>query len=185
MTIRGARRGIVGLVAVGAVAAFGVITQGEPSKPKGMAPVSATLQDLAWMTGSWAGTGLGGRVEEHWTSADGQSMVGMFRLVGEKDGFQVAELMIIEQMGTHITYRFRHFGPGHKAWEETDKPLVFDLIRVSAREAVFHSAVQERPIRLTYRLLDEKRLDVHVQSAEKGELADGFHVVMSRTVLGK
>ena len=34
----------------------------------------ATLEDLAWLEGSWSGDGLGGHCEEHWSAPSGGSM---------------------------------------------------------------------------------------------------------------
>ena len=160
-----------------------------PEKPKrvGAAPsagIEATLEQIAWLVGSWSGEGLGGAVEEHWTKPAGGSMLGMFRLVTRTTGkTRVCELLMIEQEGQRVVYRFRHFGPGHKPWEEPDKPLVFDLIEVSASKAVFESSVQTNPKRLTYRLEGDK-LTVHVQGEKAGVLDKGFELSFSRTKLG-
>ena len=160
-----------------------------PEKPKrgGVAPsagIEATLEQIAWLAGSWSGEGLGGAVEEHWTKPAGGSMLGMFRLVTRTTGkTRVCELLMIEQEGQRVVYRFRHFGPGHKPWEEKDKPLVFDLIEVSASKAVFESSVQTNPKRLTYRLEGDK-LTVHVQGEKDGVLDKGFELSLSRTKLG-
>ena len=147
------------------------------------AAIKATLQQIAWISGAWAGEGLGGTVEEHWTKPAGGSMVGIFRLVGADHKMKVCELLMIEQHGEHVVYNFRHFGPGHKPWEELDKPLVFDLIRVTPTEAVFESSVQTDPKRLTYARTADK-LSIHVQGETDGVLGEGFTLNMARTKLG-
>ncbi len=147
------------------------------------AGIETTLQQIAWISGAWAGKGLGGTVEEHWTKASGDSMVGMFRLVGADDKLTVCELLMIEQRGKHVVYSFRHFGPGHKPREELDKPLVFDLIRLTPNEAVFESSVQTNPRRLTYTRKDDT-LSIRVQGETDGVLGDGFTLNMKRTKLG-
>src|SRR5262245_14285244 len=40
---------------------------------------AASLDALAWMTGSWSGTSGNLRIEEHWTMADGGMMTAMHR----------------------------------------------------------------------------------------------------------
>ena len=147
------------------------------------AGIEATLQQIAWISGAWDGKGLGGTVEEHWTKPAGDSMVGLFRLVGADDKLTVCELLMIEQRGKHVVYSFRHFGPGHKPWEELDKPLVFDLIRLTPNEAVFESSVQTDPKRLTYTRKDDT-LAIRVQGETDGVLGDGFTLIMKRTKLG-
>ncbi len=147
------------------------------------AGIEATVQQLAWISGAWAGKGLGGTVEEHWTKPAGDSMVGVFRLIGADQKMIVCELLLIEQRGKHVVYSFRHFGPGNKPWEELDKPLVFDLIRLTPNEAVFESSVQTDPKRLTYTRTGDK-LAIRVQGETDGVLGDGFTLNMKRTKLG-
>jgi hypothetical protein len=162
--------------------------QNPPKEPK-RAPaqagtgIEATLQQLSWISGAWDGKGLGGTVEEHWTKPSGDSMVGMFRLVGANGKMIVSELLLIEQRGKHVVYSFRHFGPGHNPWEDLDKPLVFDLIRLSPTEAIFESSVQTDPKRLTYTRKDDE-LSVRVQGETDGALGDGFTLSMKQTKLG-
>ena len=147
------------------------------------ATLKATVDQLSWISGAWAGKGLGGTVEEHWTKPAGGSMVGMFRLIGGDHKMTVCELLMIEQHGEHVVYNFRHFGPGHKPWEELDKPLVFDLIRLTPTEAVFESSLQTDPKRLTYTRKDDT-LSVRVQGETEGVLGEGFTLNMTRTKLG-
>ncbi len=147
------------------------------------AGIEATVQQIAWISGAWVGKGLGGTVEEHWTKPGGGSLVGVFRLIGADQKMKVCELLMIEQRGKHVVYSFRHFGPGHKPWEELDKPRTFDLIRLTSNEAVFESAVQTNPKRLTY-TRDDDKLAIRVQGETDGVLGDGFTLNMKRTKLG-
>jgi len=155
----------------------------ESTQQVASAGIEATLQQIAWISGAWAGKGLGGTVEEHWTKPAGDSMVGVFRLIGADQKMIVCELLLIEQRGKHVVYSFRHFGPGNKPWEELDKPLVFDLIRLTPNEAVFESSVQTDPKRLTYTRTGDK-LAIRVQGETDGVLGDGFTLNMKRTKLG-
>ena len=155
-------------------------TGADPPKGETLSAVDATLEQVAWLAGSWSGPGLGGMTEEHWTKPAGGSMLGMFRLVTGKDKTQVSELLMIEQEGSHLVYRFRHFGPGHKPWEEPDKPLVFDLVKVGPSEAIFESSVQTDPKRLTYRR-DGDKMTIQVQGEKDGVLGKGFGISLTRT----
>ncbi len=154
---------------------------GSPTPAEDAKPVKAALSDIAWMTGAWSGPGLGGQTEEHWTAAGGGSMLGMFRLVTKDDKATVFELLLIEQEGEHVKYRFRHFGPGHKPWEKPDKPLEFDLIEVTESKAVFHSSVQTDPKRITYSRVGDDELRIRVQGEKDGKLGAGFELVLKRT----
>jgi hypothetical protein len=145
-------------------------------------PIDARLADLDWLTGSWTGEGLGGEVEEHWSKPAGGTMIGMFRLVVSGDTTRVSEFLMIEQEGDRVAYRFRHYGPRHVPWEK-EEPLVFDLVKLADREAVFHSSEQTNPKRLTYRRVGD-HLTIHVQAEENGQLTDGFTIQMKRGELG-
>ena len=178
------RRMLFGCAAALALAAALTATRatpgGNPPKGETLSPIDATLEQVAWLAGSWSGPGLGGTTEEHWTKPAGGSMLGMFRLVNGKDKTQVSELLMIEQEGSHLVYRFRHFGPGHKPWEELDKPLVFDLVKVGPSEAIFDSSVQTDPKRLTYRRNGDK-MTIQVQGEKEGVLGKGFELSLTRT----
>jgi len=50
---------------------------------RGTQPAKASLNDLAWMTGSWSGSSQGIEMEEHWTAPRGNSMIGIHRDVGK------------------------------------------------------------------------------------------------------
>ncbi len=143
--------------------------------------IKPSLDDLGWLTGSWYGEGLGGEIEEHWTPASGGTMLGAFRLVVEGE-LRVIEYMMITEEEDRIAYRFKHFRPDYTTWE-ADRPLEFTLIRVSEREAVFHSEVPEQnaPRRITYSLSDDRELlAVVAGSDEDGRLSEGFEVRFTR-----
>jgi hypothetical protein len=138
-----------------------------------------SVDDLAWMAGSWSGEGLGGDVEEHWSTPHGGTMIGMFRLVGADDKTKVSEFMMVEQEQSGVKYRFRHYGAGHETWEP-DAPLEFDLVESGEGSAVFDSATQKKPKRLTYRLESGNNLSITVQNETDGELESGFTLQLTR-----
>lgn len=162
------------IAAVVVVLAASVVAVAEDSTRSEAEP---TLDDLAWLVGSWHGEGLGGQIEEHWTRASGGTMMGTFRLVSEGQ-LRVIEYVMITQEEDRIAYRFKHFNADYTTWEG-EQPLDFDLISVSAREAVFHSRVadQNSPRRITYRLTEEGGLAAVVAgSDEEGRLSEGFEI---------
>jgi hypothetical protein len=145
------------------------------------AAAESSLEDVAWLAGSWHGEGLGGTIEEHWTEASGGTMTGMFRLVVEGQ-IRVIEYVMITQEEDRITYRFKHFRPDYTTWE-ADRPLEFTLISATPTEAVFHSEVpdQHAPRRITYRLVGEGELAAIVTGSDDGgQLAESFEVRFTR-----
>jgi len=148
---------------------------------RSLSDVEPSLEDLAWLVGSWYGEGLGGKIEEHWTPASGGTMMGTFRLV-VGDELRVIEYVMITQEEGRIAYRFKHFNADYTTWEE-DRPLEFDLVSVADREAVFHSSVpdQNSPRRITYRLTDEGELSAVVAgSDDAGQLTESFEIRYSK-----
>ena len=140
-----------------------------------------TIDDLAWLVGSWHGEGLGGRVEEHWTNASGGTMLGAFRLVREEE-VHVIEYVMITEEEDRIALRFKHFRPDYTTWED-NRPLEFTLLSVSGREAIFHSEVpdQTSPRRITYRLSDDGELSAVVAGSDaEGRLEEKFEIRLAR-----
>lgn len=124
----------------------------------GAARPSGKIESLAWLAGSWAGEGSIGTVEETWTPPSHGTMVGAFKAV--RDGEVLFyELCEIAEEGGSLTYRVKHFGPDLKGWEDKDEHVTFPLVDVG--EGVVHFSG------LTYRLLDENALSVHVATRGK------------------
>ena len=134
------------------------------------------IGDLAWLTGSWAGPGLGGEVEEQWGEPADGTMLGMFRLRGDGKT-RVIEYLMITQEEDGVVFRFKHFGTDYQTWEK-DQPLVLRWVRGSEREAVFESTVQDRPKRMIYRR-DGDVLTVTVDLVEENGETSSFDVKMN------
>jgi hypothetical protein len=83
---------------------------------RGTQPAKASLNDLAWMTGSWSGSSQGIEMEEHWTAPRGNSMIGIHRDVGK--GRTVSfEFLRIEVRNDQIVYLSM---PGRQAAKNGD-----------------------------------------------------------------
>lgn len=95
----------------------------------------ATLADMAWLTGHWTGTALGGFVEEIWSDARGAAMMGMYRhLKDDKPTFY--EFLTIVEVDGSLSLRLKHFNPDHTGWEEKNQVREFPLIAI--RDGVYH-----------------------------------------------
>ncbi len=99
------------------------------------API-ATVDDLDWMVGSWAGEGLGGRIEETVEVPAGGAMHSTFRL-SSPDGTQVGfyEFMLYENTEAGVQLLVHHFSPGMRRWEDT--PAAFDLVELDDQSVLF------------------------------------------------
>jgi hypothetical protein len=103
----------------------------------------ARIGDLAWLAGRWTGDFMGGTAEEVFAPPQGDTMIGMFRLV--KDGRIVfSELIdIVEEEGS-LVLKLKHFDRELKGWEEKDVARVFPLVRRTETEAYFDSITYRR-----------------------------------------
>ena len=90
---------------------------------------SATLEDAAFLVGSWEGSGFGGRIEEVWNPPSAGSMVGMFKFfVGDNVAFYELLLLTVED-GT-LSLKVKHFNPDFTAWEEKEDFIQFRLVKL-------------------------------------------------------
>ena len=123
----------------------------------------ARIADMAWLTGRWVGDFMGGKGEEVFAPPQGDTMIGMFRLV--KDGkITFSELIyIVEEEGT-LVLKLKHFDRELKGWEEKDVVRAFPLVKLTENEAYFDS--------ITYRRDgDEMRFFVAVRQ-KNGEITE-------------
>jgi hypothetical protein len=126
------------------------------------------IEDLAFMAGHWQGEIFGGKGEEAWLGPAGGTMLGVFRLV--HDGkTSVTEYLMITEEEDGIVFRFKHFDPDYRAWEEED-PLTFHLVdHEKGRAALFECPVEQSPKRMTYRLREDGKLSILLESEEDGK----------------
>ena len=106
----------------------------------GQAP-TPTLNDLAWIAGSWTGTTSDIEMEEHWSAPKGQSMIGMHRDVG-KGRMLAFEFLRIEQQGAQVVYLSM---PNGRA-----PATPFPLKEVTGTRAVFENPAHDFPQRIIY-----------------------------------
>jgi len=126
----------------------------------------ATLSDMAWLAGHWAGPALGGEAEEIWSPPKADAMMGMYRLV--RDGKVVFyELLTLVQEGDSLVLRLKHFNPDLTAWEEKQKTVDFRLVGLGEGIAQFEgmSLHREGDARLTvYLAIEGKDGALHEQA---------------------
>ena len=110
---------------------------------EGQAGEKASAADMAWLAGSWIGTGLGGVSEEIWSKPNGGIMMGTYRLL--KDGKPVfyEMLWLMEAEGTLIL-RLKHFSPDLVGWEDKDKSVDFKFVKRDAKRMYFSGLTFER-----------------------------------------
>ena len=91
--------------------------------------VPGTLDDVAWIVGSWAGEGFGGTFEETWNPASLGTMVGMFKVMGDGE-ISFYELMLLAEEEGSLSLKVKHFSADFAAWEDKEDYLNFRLVKV-------------------------------------------------------
>lgn len=89
---------------------------------------AATIDDAAWMVGSWTGTAFGGHFEEVWNPPSAGTMVGLFKLFGD-DGVAFYELLLLSVEDGTLSLKVKHFNPDFSAWEEKADYVNFRLVK--------------------------------------------------------
>jgi hypothetical protein len=125
-----------------------------------------TVEQLAWMSGSWEGTAGKASIEEHWTPVAGGTLFGVSRTIVE--GKTVAfEFLRIEARADGIFYVAQ---PGGRL------PTDFKLTRLEGSEAVFENLQHDFPQRIIYKKNADGTLDARVEGERNGKLSgQNFH----------
>jgi hypothetical protein len=119
-----------------------------------------TLNDLSWMAGSWSGTSARGiEMEEHWTAAKGNSMIGLHRDVA-KGRTLAFEFLRIEQQGDQIVYLSMPNG--------RSPATPFPLKEVSGTRVVFENPAHDFPQRIIY-WIDGADLRARIEGTNNGK----------------
>lgn len=123
------------------------------------AVMGQTIQDLDWMSGYWTGTSQGVAMEELWTPAAGNIMLGLHRdVMGGKSAFEFLRVAVKED-GTMV----------YVAAPSGKEPTEFKLTELRPGRAVFENLSHDFPQRIIYSL-SGNRLTARIEneSGEKG-----------------
>jgi len=127
--------GVFLLVAVGTMAAE-PRTEHTFRLAEGETPPAATLDDAAWLVGSWTGTAFGQEFEEVWSPPSAGSMVGTFKLMNAGE-VSFYELLLLSVDDGTLSLKVKHFNPDFSAWEDKADFIDFRLVKFTADELHF------------------------------------------------
>ena len=122
------------------------------------------ISDMAWLAGTWQGSGLGGVSEEVWSAPQGGIMMGMYRML--KDGKPVFyEFLTLSESEGGLLIRLKHFQANFVGWEEKDKTVDFRFIRKDGNRVYFEGLTWEMvsPLELNVYLAIENKKDGSVR----------------------
>ncbi len=121
----------------------------------------ATIDDLDWMTGTYAGALGPNQLEENWIKAEGASIAAMVRSTGN-NVTNMFEMITIEEMDGSLVLHIQQFNPGFVA--RTPAPQKMTLAMITGNHVHFVSASEGSMKSLGYTKEGDK-FTIHVEQA--------------------
>lgn len=119
-----------------------------------------TLENIAWIAGTWHGEAFGGQTEEIWSEPSGGSMMATFKLI--VDGkVQFYEIEIIREIENSLVLQLKHFDNTLKGWETQNETVDFPLKEITENKVVFEGMSFER--------VSANEMNVYVDIKENGK----------------
>jgi hypothetical protein len=123
-------------------------------------PVRASISQLTWLAGAWAGGSGAASFEERWTAAAGGAMLAVSRTIKGDRMVAFEFLRIVERDGTLI----------YIAQPDGRPPTEFRLSALTADSAMFENKAHDFPKVIAYAKKPDGTLEAHVSDGnQKGE----------------
>ena len=132
---------------------------------------AATVDDLAWMTGSWAGPAGEQTLEENWTRPLDGSIGSIVRMRGE-GATSMIELIVIEEEDDSLVLRLQQWNPGFEP--RSPGPQTMKLANLGDNSVSFKAIDAGGLAALTY-TRSGKTFTIEVETAEGAK----FPIVLS------
>ncbi len=121
-----------------------------PLLPRPVRADESLIDQLAWLTGRWISEDGGQYIEETWSPARGDAMVGALRWA-RNGSVWLYELMSIEEEEDGLVFRLRHFDRNLAPWKsEADGPLTYPLQNFGENMVIFENPDRDQPRRFVY-----------------------------------
>lgn len=129
--------------------------------PSGLAEEPPTLAKLSFLEGVWVNDGAEASSEEHWTSANGNALLGMHKDVrqGRMSSFEFSRIDLDES--GDVTY---FASPGGA------QPTRFRMTDLTDNRVVFENPEHDFPQRVIYWLEPDGRLGARIEGTVSGTL---------------
>ncbi len=118
----------------------------------------ASISDMKRLRGTWHGTGLGGFVEEIYSEAKDDVMMGTFRFLDKEKTVFYEFILIQEENGT-LAVRLKHYGADFTGWEEKDKNVLFSFVKKDKNRMYFEGQ--------TFEFIGKNKLNIYVAIKQK------------------
>lgn len=94
----------------------------------------ATIEQLSWMTGNWAGNLGPNQLEENWISTEGRSLMAAVRMTGS-DATSMFEVITIEEVDGSLVLHIQQWDAGFQPRTEAAQKL--ELVEITENSVKF------------------------------------------------
>jgi hypothetical protein len=120
---------------------------------------AATIDQLAWMTGNYAGNLGPNTLEENWVLPEAGSIAAVVRMTGP-GGTSMFEMITIEEVDGSLVLHLQQFDPGFKP--RTPEPLKMELAMIMDNHVHFNNVADTGMRSLGYSLNGDT-FTVHIE----------------------
>jgi hypothetical protein len=120
---------------------------------------AATIDQLDWMTGNWAGQLGPNQLEENWIATEGGSIAAMVRMTGG-GSTSMFEMITIEEVDGSLVLNIQQWDPGFKP--RTAAPQTMELEEITANSVKFRAVTEGGMSSLGYSNPDAETFIIHV-----------------------
>lgn len=141
------------------VLAAGVVLASFFTSMASAAGPAATIDQLDWMTGNWAGQLGPNQLEENWIATEGGSIAAMVRMTGG-GSTSMFEMITIEEVDGSLVLNIQQWDPGFKP--RTTVPQTMELEEITANSVKFRAVTEGGMSSLGYSNPDAETFIIHV-----------------------
>lgn len=128
---------------------------------------AATIDQVAWMTGNWAGQLGPNQLEENWISTEGKSIAAMVRMT-DGDATSMFEMITIEEVDGSLVLHIQQWNPGFEPRTESAQEM--ELSEITSNSVKFVAVDEGGMASLGYSHPDAESFIIHVGRPDGGVL---------------
>lgn len=128
---------------------------------------SATVDQLDWMTGNWAGMLGPNQLEENWIATEGGSIAAMVRMTGN-GGTSMFEMITIEESEGSLVLHIQQWDPGFEPRTESAQEMILE--EITDNSVKFRAVSEGGMATLGYSHPDSETFIIHVGRPDGGTL---------------
>jgi|TARA_B100000378_G_scaffold45954_1_gene34388 hypothetical protein len=120
---------------------------------------AASIEQLDWMTGNWAGNLGPNQLEENWISSEGNSLMAAVRMTGN-DATSMFEMITIEEAEGSLVLHIQQWDPGFVP--RTESAMEMELTEITGNSVSFVNVSGFGMPTLGYSHPDSETFIIHV-----------------------